>query len=239
MRYSPLLVLHICGGTLGLLAGAVAISLRKGSRRHGIAGNVFVAAMLVMSSVGAYLALVKSQMNNVFGGVLTFYLVATAWRTARSKEGETSIFDWVGLLVVASVGAVILSYGVAAATSPSGTKDGLPAGIYFFLGSVAVISTAGDIRLLVRGGISGRQRLARHLWRMCFALFVASGSVFLAREQLFPNFLRRSGALYFLSVLPLLLMVFWLIRVRFAKAYKKDRSAPSRGPFPLQPKVAS
>ena len=70
--------------------------------------------------------------------------------------------------------------------------------------------------MLVRGGISGTQRIARHLWRMCFALFVASASIFLARQQLFPTLLRKTGVLFFLTVLPLILMIFWLIRVSFA-----------------------
>jgi hypothetical protein len=67
--------------------------------------------------------------------------------------------------------------------------------------------------MLVRGGISGARRIARHLWRMCFAFFIAAASVFLARQQLFPALLRRTGVLVLLSFLPLLLMIFWLIRV--------------------------
>jgi hypothetical protein len=66
----------------------------------------------------------------------------------------------------------------------------------------------------------GTQRIARHLWRMCFALFIASASIFLARQQLFPALFRKTGALYLLSFLPIILMIFWLIRVRFAKEYK-------------------
>jgi len=58
-------------------------------------------------------------------------------------------------------------------------------------------------------------RIARHLWRMCFAWFIASASIFLARPHLFPTVLRKTGALYFLSILPLIFMIFWLIRVFF------------------------
>jgi amino acid permease len=91
---------------------------------------------------------------------------------------------------------------------------------YFIFGSVAALAFVGDIRMLVRGGIAGTQRLSRHLWRMCFALFVAAVSIFLARQQLFPAVLQKTGALVFLSFLPLILLVFWMLRVRFAKAYK-------------------
>jgi hypothetical protein len=222
---SPLLFLHIVAGTLGILSGFVAVSLLKGSRRHGLAGNVFVIAMLVLSASGAYLALIKSQPGNVLGGILTFYLVTTAWRSARRRDGEPGIFDWGALLVVLAVAAVNLTWGFEAALSQTGLKHDYPAGPYFFLGSVAVLATVGDVRMLVRGGISGTQRIVRHLWRMCFALFNAAASLFLARQQLFPAFMRKTGALFVLSFLPLLLMIFWMVRVRFTNAFQKKVSA--------------
>ena len=80
--------------------------------------------------------------------------------------------------------------------------------------------------MLLRGGVFGTQRISRHLWRMCFGLWIAAGSVFLARQQLFPALLRNTGALYFLTALPLLIMVFWLVRIRFTSAQKRN-SAPA------------
>jgi hypothetical protein len=111
--------------------------------------------------------------------------------------------------------------GLEAAMSPTGLKYDYPPGPYFFLGSVAALATAGDIRMLIRHGIVGKQRIARHLWRMCFALFIAAASIFMARQQFFPDLLRKTGVLLFLSFLPLMLMIFWLVRVRFANAYKR------------------
>ena len=218
---SPLLVLHIIAGTLGMLSGFVAVFLRKGSRRHGLAGNVFVIAMLSLSSTGVILAIMKSQPGNILGGAFTFYLVATAWVTARRSEGDAGIFDWGALLVVLAVAACQLTFGLEAALSPTGLKYDYPPWPYFFMGSVAALAVAGDVRMLVRGGISGRHRIARHLWRMCFALFIAAGSIFLARQHLFPAFMRKTGALIFLSVLPVLLMIFWLVRIRFANASRR------------------
>jgi hypothetical protein len=227
---SPLLVLHIIGGTLGMLSGFVAVFLLKGSRRHGLAGNIFVIAMLILSVSGVVLALMKSQPGNVLGGTLTFYLVVTAWITARRKTVETGPLDWGALLVALALTAVEITYGIDAAMSPTGQKYGYPPGPYFFMGSVALLAVLGDVRLLVRGGISGTARIARHLWRMCFALFIAAASIFLARQHLFPAVLRKTGALWFLSFLPLLLLIFWMIRVRFTHAYQRE-SMPRRGPM--------
>ena len=224
---TPLLFLHIVAGTLGMLSGFVAVFLLKGSRRHGIAGNVFVIAMLCLSASGVYLAVMKSQPGNILGGTLTFYLVATAWLTARRRDGEPGILDWGALLVVLAVGAAQVTFGLEAAFSPTGLKYGYPAWPYFFMGSVALLAATGDIRMLVRRGISGTPRIARHLWRMCFALFIAASSIFLARQQIFPAIMRKTGMLVFLSFLPLLLMIFWMIRVRFTNAYKRKSMARS------------
>src|ERR1039458_1694039 len=175
---SFILPLHIIAGTLGMLSGFVAVFLRKGSRRHALAGKMFVISMLILSSSGEFLGIMKHQPGNILGGTLTLYLVATAWLSARRKDAGTSIFDWGALLIVLAVTATEVTLGLQAAMSPTGLRYDYPPGPYFFLGSIALLATVGDIRMLVRGGIAGSQRLARHLWRMCFALFIAAASIF-------------------------------------------------------------
>jgi hypothetical protein len=217
LAFSPILALHICAGTLGLLSGTVAISVRKGSRNHAVAGIVFSVSMLILAATGTYIAYTKSQPGNILGGLLTLYMIATAWITARRRDMQTSIFDWFALVFAGAVGTGCISYGVKVASGQA--NDGVPAGMDFFLGFVILIAAAGDIRMLVRGGIAGTQRIARHLWRMCFGLFIASGSFFLGRQRIFPEIVRKSNILVFLTILPLMLLIFWLIRVRVTNLY--------------------
>jgi len=231
MSFSPILLVHISGGIVGLLSGAVAASFRKGSRRHSVAGNVFVVSMLTMAAAGAYMAIVKSQPGNILGGTLTFYLVATAWLTARRRDGQPGLLDWGALLVISALGIVEVLFGLEAMSSPTGLKYGYPWGPYFFMGSVALLAAVGDGRMLVRGGISGTKRIARHLWRMCFAWFIASSSLFLARPHLFPAIMQKTGVLALLSFLPLLLMIFWLVRVRFSNAFKRTAIPHAAGAY--------
>src|ERR1700693_1791692 len=106
MSYSPILIAHICAGTSGLLSGTAAMSFRKGSPRHALAGKVFVASMLTMAVLAVYLAIVRHQPNNIGGGILTFYLVGTAWLTARRRDGETSRLDWGVLLIPLALGTL-------------------------------------------------------------------------------------------------------------------------------------
>ena len=221
MSYSPILLVHICGGVLGCVSGAAALSFRKGFRSHRLSGKVFVVTMLTMAAAGVYLALTKSKPGDVLGGTLTLYLVATGWATVRRSDADQRTFDRVALAVVLALLAVTATWGLEAARSPTGVKNGYPPGVYAFLGSIALLSVAGDVRMLVPGRISGAQRIARHLWRMCFALFIAAASIFLARQRIFPVVLGKTGVLTFLSVLPLILMLFWLVRVLTANIYKR------------------
>jgi hypothetical protein len=189
-----------------------------------VAGQVFVVAMLCMSGAGAYMAFMKSQTGNLMGGIMTFYMVATAWMTARRRDGETSIFDWGALVVALAFGAVAVTLGLRAMQS----QTEYPPAVYFIWGSVALLSAAGDVRMLLRGGVfSGAQRIVRHLWRMCLGLFIATGSFFLGQQKVFPASLRGLKVWFVPAFLPLVLLVFWLLRVWFTKAYKKPAS-PSR-----------
>jgi hypothetical protein len=234
MSYSPTLIVHILGGSLGLLSGTAAMIFRKGSPRHVLAGRVFVVSMLTMSAFATYLAIVRHQPSNIGGGILTFYLIGTAWLTARRRDGETSRFDWVWFLIPLATGILNWMTGLRIVRSGASSQDGVPVGIILFMGSVCLLAAAGDVRMLVGGGVAGAKRIARHLWRMCFGLFIASGSFFLGPSNRPLRLLSRVGVgkylppalfsttLYLiLTILPLVLLIFWIIRVRFRNAYGK------------------
>ncbi len=232
---SPILAVHIAGGTMGLVTGAAALSFRKGSRWHARAGKVFVASMLTMASSATYLALQNHEPGNIGGGIVTFYMILTAWLTARRADGTASKLNWVAVLIPLGFGLLMWLSGIQKIRSAGPPKDGVPVVMNFFLGTVMLLAAAGDIRMLLRGGIEGPARVARHLWRMCFGLFIASGSFFLGpsnrplrflaamglRQHFFKALLRQE-VLIFLAVLPLLLLIFWLVRVRFSKMFQRS-----------------
>jgi len=205
---------------------------RKGSPRHVQAGKVFVVSMLIMAVGATYLAFVRHQPNNVGGGILVFYLIGTAWLTARRRDGETSRWDWLAFLIPLTIGILTWMNGINVARSGASSQDGVPVGMTFFMGSVMLLAAAGDVRMLVRGGVFGAKRIARHLWRMCFGLFIAAGSFFMGPSnrplrllsavrlgQHLPPALFSTSLYLILTILPLVLLVFWLVRVRFTSAY--------------------
>ncbi len=179
-------------------------------------------------------AVLKHQSGNIGGGILTFYLILTAWLTARRRDGQTSVYDWALLLIPMALGALTWLTGLQKVRSQVPPEDGVPAGMNFFMGTVMLLAGAGDLRMLLSGGVAGAKRIVRHLWRMCFGLFIAAGSFFLGPSNRPLRLLSSVGigqhlspalfgtTLYiFLSVLPLILLIFWVFRVWFSGTYRK------------------
>jgi hypothetical protein len=200
------LALHIGGGLVAILSGYGAVTVRKGGSLHLRLGKVFVGAMLVMASIGTVLSIMIHQPANIGGGILSGYLVATGWVTVRRKPGIVGRFEKVAALVPVSVSVLFFVWGVQSAARDRP--------LFYSFAAMAALFALIDFRVIWQGGVSGVQRLARHLWRMCFGLFFAAASFFLGQQKVMPAFIHGSPILWVLGLAPLGFMIFWLIRVR-------------------------
>jgi hypothetical protein len=97
---------------------------------------------------------------------------------------------------------------------PGKQIEGVPAGMMFFLTTIVLLAAIGDARMIRGGGIRGTRRLARHLWRMCFGLFIASGSFFLGQMKFIPGPIRIVPVIVVLAVSPLVMLLYWMWRIR-------------------------
>lgn len=217
---------HVAAGSAALLAGAAALGVRKGGRLHARAGTIFLAAMLAMAGTGSVMAALKPERGSAVIGLFTCYLVATSWLTARRRTGEAGALERIGLAVALACSAAMLIFGLMASNAAGGKLDGLPAAAHFPFALVAALAAALDLNFILRGRLERRQRVARHLWRMCAALFVAAASFFLGQQDEFPAALRGLPIWFVPPFLTLAAMVFWILRVRFAAAF--GRPAPNR-----------
>ncbi len=208
------LVLHVGGGCAGLASGALSICARKGGGVHRAAGSVFVVSMLVMAAMAAVTAPFVPVRGNVVGGVFAFYMVVTGWATLRRPAGQVGRFELVAGVAGLAVAAGGCWVGVLGSLSADGLLDGQPTQSAYVLAGVALMAAALDLRVVARGGLSGPRRLARHIWRMCVALFIAAGSFFLGQQQVFPDYLQGSLVLAVPVLAPLVVMGWWLVRVR-------------------------
>lgn len=225
------LCLHIGAGTVALLAGAAALMVRKGARGHRRAGKVFVVAMLVMSAIGATVApfLPTPERASVIAGVLTFYLVLSSWAAVRRTPGHIGRLEH-GLLLtsltVVGYSAYLLDL---AGETPNGRLDGQPAAALVMFLVIGGLAAVGDLCWILARGPSGPVRLARHLWRMTAAFFIAANALFLGQPQVFPAALQ--GWLFLPALLILGVLVYWLGRVAY-NACRHRSKRPVTTPSP-------
>jgi hypothetical protein len=224
----PAIVVHVAGGTIGLVSGTIAAFARKGGPLHRRAGTIFVVSMLIMAAFAAYLGVaVPDQLVNLVIGTFTFYLVATAGMAVWRREGAIGLPEKTafGIILIVLAPFAILSFQLATGLEPF-IKSAIPykgpvlIAVYSFT-SVMAIAAITDAKMVLNGGISGAPRIARHLWRMCLGLTLAAGSAFTnGLPRLLPGPLHVPPAFFLPQFLPLILLVFWMIRVRFTGWFK-------------------
>lgn len=206
-------LIHIAAGTLSVVAGATALTARKGALAHRAAGSVFVIAMIAMSTTAAIIG--AKDAGNAVAGALTIYAVATGWATTRRKEKTAGLFEGVAGVVAfaCALGGYWSAWLIAAGAKAADNPYIVTATI--ILSSVMALAAIGDFSVVLRRGLSGRQRIARHLWRMCFGLVIAVGSFAAQGASILPDWFPGGQAILVSLGIVIATMAFWLARVFF------------------------
>lgn len=221
-----LLSTHVVAGALAIILGFTALFVKKGGTVHRKSGMLFVWAMVVMGTTASILEFLNStSLTNVVAAILTLYFVGTAVTTVRPATRWTRVIDIASLTVASALALAMFAGGVQRIATPGLSPGGVPfrtIGVMsFILAFVLLLCAAGDVRVLRSGMPRGGARLARHLWRMCFALFIAAGSFFSIRarvEKVLPEPF-TSGPMRLLPFVVLFgMMAYWLWRVRARRA---------------------
>lgn len=209
------LVFHVTMGVAALVSGYVAIAARKGGAWHRRSGMIYVAAMIAMglTAVGISVYLGK---DDIAGGAATAYLIFTGWTTVKPVRGVGRGAHIALMLFAFALAAGGFIRAFSALERPGNQIEGVPAGMMFFLNTIFLLAAIGDARVIRAGTIQGTRRLARHLWRMCFGLFIASGSFVaqLTKMTFIPGWMRGLVAILVLSAAPLVVLLYWMWRVR-------------------------
>ena len=233
---NPVLILHMLAGLAAITAGFVALFARKGAVLHRKAGLIFVGTMIVMALFGAGMAAMKFHIGfqklNTIAGLVTTYLVVTALLTVRRRSAPGGM-DTAAMIFAAALGLFAIGVGIVSLNQPKATW--FPAAPSFVFGTVALLAAFGDWRMIRAGGLQGVHRIARHLWRMCFGMFIATGSFFMGQAKVFPEELRIIPLLATPVLLVLATMFFWWIRVFVTKRVpgaisQRPREGSARGP---------
>ena len=223
-----ILVAHIASGIVAIVAGGVAVASRKGGRIHRLAGNWFFGSMLTLGISASILEPFRTPVpGSPIVGVLVCYFILTSWVTARRRDGATGWFE---------VLACVVALGIAAATVWDGITGVSPTpvgpGPHFAVAGFCLLAGLLDLRVVLRKRLTAGERIRRHLWRMCLAFFIATGSFFIGQQDVMPEAVRGSPILFVLGFAPLAIMLFWLVRIRFAKPLRRITES---FPLPVAP----
>jgi hypothetical protein len=171
--------------------------------------------MLVLGITASIIGPLASPPRSPVDGLFVCYFVATSWVAARRGDGTTGWFEMIACAVALGTAALMLWGALSgAATTPVGS------GPIFALSGLCLLAGLLDLHVVLRRKLSPVQRISRHLWRMCFAFFIATGSFFLGQQDVMPLAVRGSPILFVLAFAPLAAMAFWLVRVRIGKRFR-------------------
>jgi hypothetical protein len=210
-----MLLVHVLAGAIGLVTGYMALYAAKGSALHRKSGIWFVYSIVTMGVFAVVINVFEGE--DWGGGALIAYFVLSALETVRPAAERRRWLEVGGMLVAAFLGVASLVRGIEGVTRGPFVREGVPAPMLLFMGTVVVMAAASDVRVIRGGGLHGGPRLVRHLWRMCFALFIAAGSFFVGQAHTFPEALRHPALIAVPVLVPLLAMPYWVWRLRRRK----------------------
>jgi uncharacterized membrane protein len=207
-------LLHITAGCIGLISGYTALYSAKGAPLHRKAGMVFVYAMLPMCAMGLTIAVARgvAPAINIPAGLLTASLVITALTTVRPPSPTSYRLNRIAMVTVLLVGVGAIAVALRAIAA-GGRESGIAYPLFMF-GIVGLLAFKGDVKVMRHGELRGAARLARHLWRMSFALFIAALSFFIGQARVIPEPIRIRPLLALPVLAVLATMFYWMWRVR-------------------------
>ncbi|WP_085299620.1 DUF2306 domain-containing protein [Cognaticolwellia mytili] len=219
-----LIIIHTIAGSIAILSGFAALSSCKGTKSHRTVGNIFVLAILFLGLTGIYIALSRSIMLSFVNGIFLCYFVSTAWMAVRRKAGTIGKFEWFAFFVAITIAGMLVNFGTEASQSPEGKINGFGPQVFYFFAAVATVAALLDLKMIFNQGIREQHRIIRHLWRMCFPMFMATAAFFLGQAKLIPEPVRKIEYLALPVVIVLLSMLYWILRVLYSQTYKSTNS---------------
>lgn len=178
--FNILIIIHIAGGTLGLIAGTIAAAVVKGKKTHILAGRLFTTGMLT-AAVSALIISNLPDHNNIFlfaVGGFTFYMVTTAWRIIAVKKNKNAekVFTPIDyLLFIFGLGFALFLLYLAAIGIIAGNTFNIVPGVF---GLICLSFVWKDIQLLSGKSTVKQVWLYNHITRMMGAM-IASYTAFL------------------------------------------------------------
>lgn len=179
--FNILLILHIAGGTIGLISGTIAAAVVKGRKAHTTNGKIFFFAMLTAAVSSLIISNMPSHINVFLFAVggFTFYMICSGYRAVWLKRnfGKTmksfSLIDYSLTLFAVAFGIFLITLSVKSVIQTD--MFGIVPGIF---GVICLSYAALDYRYLSGKVAVKLSWMSNHITRMMGAM-IASYTAFL------------------------------------------------------------
>ena len=205
-----LIYIHAACGGLALLAGTLALIVKKGSPNHKNSGKLFFYAMLVSASMALFIAILPNHRSPfLFAiGVFSAYFILMGYRALKYKRKNISLkvdkgIAWV--MVITGVTMVLASFML---------YDGLNIVLLAF-GVVGLIFSILDISQFRNPEKLKAQWLKKHLGKMIGG-YISAMTAFVVVNEFFSS----AYGWFIPSILGGIIIVYWFRKLN-GKAPKK------------------
>lgn len=179
--FNLLLILHILGGSAGLISGTIAASVKKGSKSHLLSGKIFFWGMFIASFSALILSRIpehESLFLFAVGGftlymILSGYRIVLLKRKSKDQEQGFSPIDYLITLFGLSFAVFLLIQSVKGILQ--GNTFSIVPGVF---GLICMSYVLLDIRLVIGNSTVKQSWMYNHIVRMMGAM-IASYTAFL------------------------------------------------------------
>lgn len=205
---------HFLAGCISLAGLCVAFAAPKGALLHRAGGLIFVITMLALTSTGLWMSISREILFTVFLSLISFHCILSGWAAAGNNKLAHIITrgSWASSSLIA-IGAIW--GGQIARAAPGKQLNDLPVGAFYFVAALSTLIFLQDLTYLLFHSNSQNKRITRHVWRMGFSAFLATGIFFFGNNHVLPDFLRAPIILATPVILVVILTVFHAFRTRF------------------------
>ncbi len=186
MLTNTLLLIHIAAGFCSLVAGIIATLskvLNISHAWHIYSGRIFVLGMIIIFFTAIPLAFFKVNVFLSLIAIFSAYLALSGWLYAKNRSGRVRKIDWLLASSMFLISFIMITYGFTVYVLAHDNSITL-----LVFGLIGLGLSSHDIKILRSGGITGVQRIARHLTMMLAGLIAATTAFTVTNFTFTPMF---------------------------------------------------
>lgn len=181
--FSILLMVHITGGSVGLLSGTVNMIRKKGDRVHRRIGKIFSYGMFAAGISALALSVMNPNYFLFIVGIFTLYMVATGERYLINKKLQPEWIDWALTVVMLVFGVGFIGFGTWHIVS--GHTFGI---VFLVFGLISLNYVRLDWRNYQGKSKFKNQGITEHIQRMCGVYIAATTAFVVVNISFQPSF---------------------------------------------------